>query len=98
MQLGKLQAKHKSDHKCKTCSRPRNSPDQPCPGLKCTECHTCKKAGHFIGAPVCPGPSNASKSGAEKSDQMKKVRKVASDTEESSDLRTLALRPLAWSA
>ena len=36
VQLGKLQAKHKSDHKCQTCSRPRHSPDQPCPGLKCS--------------------------------------------------------------
>ena len=34
--LGKLQDKHKSDHKCQTFSRLSHSPDQPCPGLKCS--------------------------------------------------------------
>ena len=32
VQLSKLQAKHKSDRKCQTCSRLRHSPDNPALG------------------------------------------------------------------
>ena len=87
-QLGRLQAKQKSGPSCQTCSRPRHTPDQPCPGTKCTECHACKQSGHFIGAPICPGPTKDTKTGAGKMEhkkKKKKVRKVASDSEESSD-------------
>ena len=87
-QLGRLQAKQKSGPSCQTCSRPRHTPDQPCPGTKCTECHACKQSGHFIGAPICPGPSKDTKTGTGKvghKKKKKKVRKVASDSEESSD-------------
>ena len=86
-QLGKLQAKQRAGQSCQTCSRPRHSPDQPCPGIKCTECHACKQSGHFIGAPICPGPSKDTKAGAGKGEhkKKKKVRKVAVESEESSD-------------
>ena len=85
-QLGKLQAKQKAAQHCQTCSHQRHCPDQPCPGIKCPECHACKQPGHFIGAPACPGPSKDNKAGAGKGERKKKkVRKVDSDTEEVSD-------------
>ena len=45
-----------------------------------------QEGGTLHPGPFCPGPSNASKPGAENSDHnKKKVRKVASNTEESSE-------------
>ena len=78
--LNKLQ---RTAHKCQTCSRPRHGPDQPCPGTKCPECHACKQSGHFVGAPICPGPSKETKAGTGKTKV--KVKKVSSTTKEDSE-------------
>ena len=66
---------------------------QPCPGIKCPECHACKQSGHFIGAPICPGPSKENKAGTAKA--RVKVKKVGSSItrdeseEEESDTDTI---------
>ena len=61
--LTKLQSQQIAAHKCQICSRPRLNPEQPCPGIKCPECHACNQSGHFIGAPIWPGPSKENKTG-----------------------------------
>jgi hypothetical protein len=81
--LTKLQSQQRTTHKCQTCSRPRHGPDQPCPGVKCPECHACKQSGHFIGAPICPGPSKENKAGAGKNKL--KVKKVSTTTKDDSE-------------
>ena len=78
--LTKLLSQQKLARKCQTCSRPRHGPDQPCPGMKCPECHACKQSEHFIGAPICPGPSKETK--AEAGKNKVKVKKVSSTTKE----------------
>ena len=40
-QLEKLQGKQLVAISCQTCSTPRHSPDQPCPGIKCSACYAC---------------------------------------------------------
>ena len=91
--LTKLQSQQRTAHRCQTCSRPRHSPEQPCPGIKCPECHACKQSGHFIGAPICPGPSKENKAGTAKA--RVKVKKVGSSItrdeseEEESDTDTI---------
>ena len=81
--LTKLQSQQRAAYKCQTCSRPMHGPDQPCPGIKCPECHVCKQCGHLIGAPICPGPSKKTKIGAGKNKV--KVKKINSTTKEDTD-------------
>merc|ERR1711971_757467 len=43
---------------CPTCPRGGHRSGESCRGLEARGCFTCGLAGHFKGAPVCPGPGD----------------------------------------
>ena len=85
-EVSRLKLEQKAGKKgqvCQTCPRGQH-PEGRCPGKKASECYSCRKAGHFKGAPICKGkPKEDSKSKGQ--GKLEKVKKVKQEEQEETD-------------